>query len=205
MVTTNRHKLEEKSKKYIFVGYCTVSKAYRLFDPMNKNIVISRDVIFEKYSSYMDTFVHTNLMPQPNSFENVEDEVHDHSINTPMSPPSSPTPISTHGESSSATPSRTISGSSDVSSPETPPLRYRNLNDIYDSTLALFASDPVSADVALQDVSWKQAMEEEIMAIEKNETWDLVEPLAGKHPIPLKWVFKKSSMPMVISKNIKQD
>lgn len=44
-----------------------MSKAYKLVDPINKNIVISRDVIFEDYSIYVDTSVHINLMPQPNS------------------------------------------------------------------------------------------------------------------------------------------
>ena len=41
-------KLEDKSKKFIFIGYDTRSKAYKLFDPKTKNIHISRDVEFHE-------------------------------------------------------------------------------------------------------------------------------------------------------------
>ena len=33
-------------------------------------------------------------------------------------------------------------------------------------------------------------MLEEMMAIEENETWELVDPPLGCHPIGLKWVYK---------------
>jgi hypothetical protein len=38
---------------------------------------------------------------------------------------------------------------------------------------------------------WKKAMVEEMVALDKNEAWDLVELLAGRNPIGRKWVFKK--------------
>lgn len=50
-----RHKLEEKSLKCIFVGYNDVSKAYKLWDPEAKKVVISRDVIFEETGTEKDT------------------------------------------------------------------------------------------------------------------------------------------------------
>ena len=43
-----RMKLEDKSKKFIFIGYDARSKAYKLFDPKTKKIHISRDVEFHK-------------------------------------------------------------------------------------------------------------------------------------------------------------
>ncbi|GJR53335.1 retrovirus-related pol polyprotein from transposon TNT 1-94 [Tanacetum coccineum] len=39
--TTQKHKLADKSKKFIFVGYCIQSKAYRLYDPTSETIVVS--------------------------------------------------------------------------------------------------------------------------------------------------------------------
>jgi hypothetical protein len=39
-----RTKLEDKSKKYVFIGYTEKSKAYKLYDPIEKKLVISRDV-----------------------------------------------------------------------------------------------------------------------------------------------------------------
>lgn len=41
-----RLKLDPKSKRYIFVGYCENSKTYRLFDPVTHNIIRSRDIVF---------------------------------------------------------------------------------------------------------------------------------------------------------------
>ncbi|KAK2577558.1 hypothetical protein KPH14_012893, partial [Odynerus spinipes] len=42
-----RQKLESKSKEYIFVGYCTDTKGYKLADPKNpRNVIKARDVIF---------------------------------------------------------------------------------------------------------------------------------------------------------------
>ena len=41
-----RKKLDEKGVKCIFTGYSSESKAYRLYDPINKKIIISRDVEF---------------------------------------------------------------------------------------------------------------------------------------------------------------
>jgi hypothetical protein len=38
---------------------------------------------------------------------------------------------------------------------------------------------------------WKQAMVEEMEALEKNEAWDLVELLTRRNPIDKKGVFKK--------------
>lgn len=43
-----RTKLDSKNRKCILVGYCEESKAYRLFDPARRQILISRDVVFEE-------------------------------------------------------------------------------------------------------------------------------------------------------------
>jgi hypothetical protein len=41
-----RKKLDDKSMKCIFLGVSEESKAYRLYNPANKKIIISKDVIF---------------------------------------------------------------------------------------------------------------------------------------------------------------
>ena len=38
---------------------------------------------------------------------------------------------------------------------------------------------------------WKNTMDEEMVALDKNEAWDLVELPTGGKPIDNKWVFKK--------------
>ena len=48
----HRKKLEDKSRKLVFVGYDDKSKAYRLYNPKDKRIEISRDVQFDENSSW---------------------------------------------------------------------------------------------------------------------------------------------------------
>lgn len=43
---TKRDKLDKKSEAGIFVGYITISKAYRVFQPYTRKILVSRDVHF---------------------------------------------------------------------------------------------------------------------------------------------------------------
>ena len=43
-----RIKLDARSHKCVLMGISSGSKAYRLYDPIQKKIVISRDVIFEE-------------------------------------------------------------------------------------------------------------------------------------------------------------
>jgi hypothetical protein len=50
----NRTKLEAKSKKCTFIGYGVNDFGYRLWDYENKNIIRSRDVIFNKKVMYKD-------------------------------------------------------------------------------------------------------------------------------------------------------
>ena len=43
-----RNKLDSSGKKGIFVGYCEVSKAFRVYIPGHHHIEISRDVTFDE-------------------------------------------------------------------------------------------------------------------------------------------------------------
>jgi hypothetical protein len=45
---TERDKLEPSGKKGIFVGYCEVSKAFRIYISGHRHIEISRDVTFDE-------------------------------------------------------------------------------------------------------------------------------------------------------------
>ena len=43
-----RSKLDEKSEKYIFIGYDTNSKVYKLYNPDIRKTIITRDVVFDE-------------------------------------------------------------------------------------------------------------------------------------------------------------
>jgi hypothetical protein len=43
---------------------------------------------------------------------------------------------------------------------------------------------------ASTDPHWQQAMQEELQALEKTQTWDLVDPPSDKTLVGCKWVYK---------------
>ncbi|XP_071740805.1 uncharacterized protein [Rutidosis leptorrhynchoides] len=47
-----RTKLEDRSQKCVFLGVSLESKAYRLYNPIEQKIVVSRDVIFDEDSKW---------------------------------------------------------------------------------------------------------------------------------------------------------
>ncbi|CAL1389348.1 unnamed protein product [Linum trigynum] len=61
---------------------------------------------------------------------------------------------------------------------------------VKDTTWLWHLSEPVDVKEAMKDEKWKRAMDEEIGAIEKNKTWELVSLPKNQKPIGVKWVFK---------------
>ena len=55
-----RKKLDKKGQKCIFVGYSEDTKAYKLYDPVTRKVIISRDVQFVENESW-DGTVDTNV------------------------------------------------------------------------------------------------------------------------------------------------
>eukprot|EP00253_Pinus_taeda_P009572 PITA_09572 len=63
------------------------------------------------------------------------------------------------------------------------------------SLFALYChvDDPVHLEEAIKDRKWIEVLDEEINAIERNKTWDLVELPKGQEVIGFKWVYKTKS------------
>ena len=59
------HKLDDKAKKCIFVGYSAESKGYRLYHPLTDTIIVSRDVVFAENSAF--PFLECKKHPTVNS------------------------------------------------------------------------------------------------------------------------------------------
>ncbi|XP_070056949.1 uncharacterized protein [Nicotiana tomentosiformis] len=58
------------------------------------------------------------------------------------------------------------------------------------SKIQIEDSEPMNFDEAITDKRWRQAMEEEIESIEKNNTWELTTLPKGHRAIGVKWVYK---------------
>ena len=47
-------KLDKQSKEMVFVGYSPERQGYKLYDPATRNVVYSRDVIFDETRFYKE-------------------------------------------------------------------------------------------------------------------------------------------------------
>ncbi|KAL0551708.1 hypothetical protein IC582_010797 [Cucumis melo] len=153
-----RQKLDKKSEKCIFVGYCTQSKTYRLYNPLNDKILTRRDVVFNESASWdwKNSEEYVSLVDGELTNDG-EQTVFESSMETPTSTPPSSTPSTLQSYHSSS--------SNDETSDELPSQRFRSMEDIYNSSqLALMVSDPVSYDEAASKEEWQQAMKEEMAA-----------------------------------------
>ncbi|KAA0036801.1 Retrovirus-related Pol polyprotein from transposon TNT 1-94 [Cucumis melo var. makuwa] len=109
-------KLDDKSDKYVFVGYDASSKGYKLYNPITKKMMVSRDVVFGKEASgnWNDEPEDYKFLLFPNDHDEPSDIA---SLSTPPSP---------------ITPQQSTSSSSASSSEG--PRGMRSLRDIYDET-----------------------------------------------------------------------
>jgi hypothetical protein len=81
-----RGKLDDKTEKAIFIGYSENSKAYKLYNPITKKTIISRDVIFNEDENwtkngktgevpYIHEFEYENQNQQIEQIQNTNNEV----------------------------------------------------------------------------------------------------------------------------------
>lgn len=194
---SKRIKLDAKSLKCILLGISEESKAYRLFDPVSQKIVVSRDVIFEEDKSWDWDDTHNEAIIADLEWTVNEDEGEkavDHGE------------ASTNGEARTTVPVPTEeefeSGHEEVSivrRTRGQPVWMRD----YESGegfseeeedrayMALFVdSDPITYEEAVKNAEWRTAMNSEIAAIERNNTWELTELPSGGKVIGVKWVYK---------------
>lgn len=110
------------------------------------------------------------------------------------------------------TPRHSVSGgnvSTPTSGSSSEPMRFRNLNEIYEDTfeielqyseteledsdvevLLVDSQEPTCYREVADHQDWINAMEKEMESIEKNRAWELVKLPVGKKLIGLKWVYK---------------
>ena len=181
-------KLEDRSKPMIFIGYELGSKAYRCFDPVNLKVIISRDVIFEEdekwtWSMQGEHSLPLTFLPNFLSDQGFEDQIE-----------------SSDEEEEAST--KVISSSNVLGEIHSP--RYKSLTDLYSETSPITqdeeahlisGEEPLSYTEAASEEVWKLAMREEMLAIDRNDTWELVTPPPNCRPIGLKWIFNLKKNP----------
>ncbi|KAK3015555.1 hypothetical protein RJ639_007172 [Escallonia herrerae] len=169
----------------VFIFNDQQSKGYKLYNPVDNKIKISRDVISNEKSSWewIDQDKEQYFFyPIDMDRKGVEEDLIE-----PMTPSSPASPTQS---------SPTLSVSSTKSRVKIGPRGKRSLEEIYDlnqnqSMFCLFVdTEPINFDEASRSENWRKAMNEEINAIKKNDTWELTTHQSDKKPIGVKWVCK---------------
>lgn len=191
---TQRKKLDPKSIKCVNLGISEESKAYKLYDPVAKKIIVSRDVIFDETKGW-----EWDGKSQKLQSIDVEESVD----------PSVAEDVNAHGDSSdNESPlqhaSETESEEHDAEPVVTPRSRrppawvrdfvtdIENVEDAELHNLAVFSSnhDPTTYEEAAKFEIWRKAMDQEIESIERNDTWELTDLPKGSKKIGVKWIYK---------------
>eukprot|EP00253_Pinus_taeda_P033607 PITA_33607 len=177
-----RRKLDNKGEKCLFIGYNEESKAYRLYIPSTKKFIVSRDVQFIEEEAWNGSIEKTvNVKNCLSHDEDDEEVVEVHPQTTVPTLGQQGTPLRNESTSPCTPQSGNSSASSSTCTPYERGKKFRNLSDIYDEGMnSLFAlychvDGPIHFEDAIKDRKWIEAMDEEMNAIERNKTWDLVE------------------------------
>ncbi|KAG8481643.1 hypothetical protein CXB51_026501 [Gossypium anomalum] len=168
-------KLELRSSKCIFLGYKAGVKGYKLWCPENREVVISRDVVFD------ETAMLSNLSLKDSSNKENQKQV-EHQINTESTLQAS-TKIKNRVASSSQ-----YSIAKNRTKREIKPLMKYAEADLVAYALNVAEDidsnrEPSSYSEAIScedSEKWMFAMQEEMESLHKNRTWDLVKLPKGK-------------------------
>uniref|UniRef100_A0A2N9IW51 Integrase catalytic domain-containing protein n=1 Tax=Fagus sylvatica TaxID=28930 RepID=A0A2N9IW51_FAGSY len=164
-----RTKLQPRFQLCCFLGYDLEEKGYRCYDPVAKRLRVSRHVVFWEHKMFysLPLFSAGNSDSQADPLPNLFPEI-------PSPSAESVNPIS--DESPPADPSSDESPTADPTFDESP--------------LSAPTANPVNTTAPEPRRSHRQAMKEELDALLKTGTWDLVDLSAGKSAIGCKWVYK---------------
>ena len=204
---SQRSKLDPKSQKLVFVGYGDGVKGYRLWNPTAHKIIINRDVIFDETSLMKSDG--KNVLKQvdvPQSQQVQFDihsstgenhgDVHEQDIHEQITQQDEQTETPQEIE---VIPQQALRRSTRIKSI---PSRY----DDFVTSVALITNEGepscYSEAIEVSDSDkWKHAMKEEIDALIKNKTWDLVELPKNRRVVGCKWIYKlKKGADNVITK-----
>ena len=190
------NKLDERSRRGVMVGYQPNCKGWRIMLD-SKQIVISRDVVFDESGKRKDSAA---AVGPPVAAESAKDAQQEFAApDAEMSVGSSEPADDDNGNSSGEELVGEESGEpADPAPTSRYPQRERRTAQPWwkasDGARVLAAiAEPTTAQEALssaQSEQWREAMDEEMASLNANNTWTLVEKPHDVKPIPVKRVFK---------------
>ncbi|GKV36956.1 hypothetical protein SLEP1_g45038 [Rubroshorea leprosula] len=181
-----RSKLDDKGEKCIFLSVSDQSKVYRLYNPLTKKVIISRDVVFDEASTW--SWTEKSGQQIPTDFENGEDLTLQNSEEVELSIGGG---LPTTPELESVTSSRPQRKKKRPAWLEDYEITDLPQDDVLVNHFALFVDcDPLTYEEAVKEEKWQKAMAEEIGSIERNQTSELTDIPEGHKTIGVKWIYK---------------
>jgi len=184
-----KRKLGDKSEPMILVGYHEPG-AYRLYHPLNHLIVISRDVKVygneywdwnKKEKSYNITI--PTIIEEEEQIEQVQIDIEVQNE------------VHVEENQVTGTSDRQMSVSTRLAGHEITPDNEINKEREFVHFALLAYSELINYEIAMTEEVWKNAMIEELNAININNTWELTKLPARKKAINVKWIFKLKLKP----------
>lgn len=190
--SVDRGKIDRRSIMCVFLGYSDTQKGYRCYDPLSRKLYVSRNVVFlERIPLYLipDRSQELQTSDLISIFPFIEDPQHSPSDESttethyevaPQVPPIETTP---------RYPQRT----------RRPPQKLGFSNSCYSAAFASSLttihgySELTSYKKVSLDPLWCQAMDDELSALHRTKTWDLVPLPPGKHAVSSRWVSQKKT------------
>jgi hypothetical protein len=208
-----RNKLEPFKKKGIFVGYCEVSKAFRIYIPGHRHIEISRDVTFDEEATHKKSRrcqlekMYEEEPVNPRTTESVrevprtaeparevvtspDEETHEyHDIPEVQEPPQ----MTFSHKRKPAWPRELIQDGEKYRVPEGTTRQVKRPKPLSSYTALmcnLLDEEPTYLEEAIQKKEWADAMTEEYQSIIKNDVWEIVPRPKSKDVVSSKWLLK---------------
>ncbi|RVW34641.1 Retrovirus-related Pol polyprotein from transposon RE1 [Vitis vinifera] len=214
----NNHKLQYRSLKCVFLGYSLHHKGYLCLDNLTGRVYVSPHVVFyetqfpfaqnissspSKYASDESIIpaIIVSSNPSTLSFHGSNHSMASPNLTSTLTHPTSPTDTPTTRSSREPVLEAevTLPAQQQVVVPP-PRVTTRSMSGITKrkpifNLAASKISEPTTLKQAIKDPNWAEAMQTEIAALHKNQTWDLVDPPKDVNIIGCKWVYKLKYKP----------
>ena len=206
-----RTKLDNKSLECVLLGFSDESKGYKLYDPVAKKVVTSRDIVFEEDRQWeWDTSYEEQVLVDLEWGDDDKNDTEDNEGDENLEATNEGNEEAEGNENQAAANDAGDAVATDASDApaEGSDARERRVRraliwmEDYISgerlsegeielNMALVASTyPINYEEAVMSSKWRLAMDSEINSIEKNQTWKLTDLPAGAKTIGVKWIYK---------------